>query len=81
MVDVPGLAVPVAPGSTVGGCLIVNALKAEVAARLAAAGAPPHVLSGAAIVGEETSARMFEAADDEHARRMAPLYSRPRDEA
>jgi predicted NBD/HSP70 family sugar kinase/uncharacterized phosphosugar-binding protein len=81
MVDVPGLGVPVAPGSTVGGCLIVNALKAEVAARLAEAGAPPPVLSGAAIVGEEASARMFEAAYDEHARRIGPLYSRPRDDA
>ena len=30
------------PGSTVGGCLLVNAIKAEVAERLTAAGQPPH---------------------------------------
>src|SRR5215510_3048693 len=38
MVRVPGLDTPVAPGSTVGGCILVNCIKAEVAARLAAAG-------------------------------------------
>ena len=34
MVSVEGLATPVSPGSTIGGCLVVNAIKAEVAARL-----------------------------------------------
>ncbi|PYJ03866.1 MAG: SIS domain-containing protein [Verrucomicrobia bacterium] len=75
MVRVPGLDTPVAPGSTVGGCMIVNCIKAEVAARLAAAGQPPKVLSGAAIVGDERSVRLFEAAYDEHARRLAKLYA------
>jgi uncharacterized phosphosugar-binding protein len=32
MVSVPGLDTPVGPGSTVGGCLLVNAIKSEVAA-------------------------------------------------
>jgi uncharacterized phosphosugar-binding protein len=77
MVRVPGLDTPVAPGSTVGGCMLVNCLKAEVAARLAAAGQPPKVLSGAAVVGEERSAKLFEAAYDEHARRLAQLYGQP----
>src|SRR4030095_4441437 len=36
MVRVPGLDTPVSQGSTVGGALLVNAVKAEVAARLAA---------------------------------------------
>jgi uncharacterized phosphosugar-binding protein len=31
MVQIDGLETPVAPGSTIGGCLLVNALKAEVA--------------------------------------------------
>ena len=48
MVRIPGLDTPVAPGSTVGGCLLINAIKAEVAARLTAAGQPPKVLTGAA---------------------------------
>jgi len=75
MVRVPGLDTPVAPGSTVGGCLLVNCLKAEVAARLAAAGQPPIVLSGASVVGAERSLKLFEAAYDEHAHRLARLYS------
>lgn len=74
MVSVPGLEVPVAPGSTVGGCMLVNAIKAEVAARLTCAGAPPIVLTAANVVGDVRSAELFEAAYDEHARRMARLY-------
>ncbi len=74
MVRVPGLATPVAPGSTIGGCLLVNSIKAEVAARLTAAGQPPTVLSAAAIVGAERATALFEAAYDEHARRLARLY-------
>ena len=74
MVHVPKLATPVAPGSTVGGCLLINAVKAEVAARLAAAGAPPSVLTAPAILGPERAGALFEAAYDEHARRLAALY-------
>jgi uncharacterized phosphosugar-binding protein len=75
MVSIPGLDTPVAPGSTVGGCLLVNSIKAEVAARLAAAGQPPKVLSGAAVVGAQRAAEIFEAAYDEHAHRLARLYA------
>ena len=75
MVRVPGLDLPVAPGSTIGGCLLVNSIKAEVAARLTAAGQPPTVLSGAAIVGAERATALFESAYDEHARRLAKLYA------
>ncbi len=75
MVAVPGLPTPVSPGSTVGGCLLVNAIKAEVAARLTRAGHPPPVLTAAALVGAEESSRLFEAAYDEHARRLARLYA------
>jgi uncharacterized phosphosugar-binding protein len=74
MVHIEGLATPVSPGSTVGGCLIVNALKAEVAARLTKAGHPPKVLTGAAVVGAEKATELFESAYDEHARRLAKLY-------
>src|SRR5712672_173734 len=31
MVTIPGLKTPVAPGSTVGGCMLINCIKAEVA--------------------------------------------------
>lgn len=74
MVAIEGLATPVAPGSTVGGCMVVNAIKAEVAARLVRAGHPPTVLTAPALVGRNESSRLFEAAYDEHARRLAKLY-------
>lgn len=74
MVRVPGLDTPVAPGSTLGGCLLVNAIKAEVASLLTAAGHPPKVLTAAAIVGPERATELFEAAYDEHARRLARMY-------
>jgi uncharacterized phosphosugar-binding protein len=75
MVRIEGLETPVAPGSTVGGALVVNALKAEVAARLVAAGQPPKVLSAGAVVGAERATALFEAAYDEHAHRLAKLYA------
>jgi uncharacterized phosphosugar-binding protein len=74
MVKIENLETPVAPGSTVGGCLLVNALKAEVAHRLTAAGKPPKVLTAAAVVGAEKSAALFESAYDEHAHRLSRLY-------
>lgn len=74
LVTIPGLATPVAPGSTIGGCLLVNAVKTEVAARLTAQGHPPLVLTSAATVGAAESQRLFEAAYDDHAHRLARLY-------
>lgn len=75
MVDIAGMPdTPVSPGSTVGGCLLVNAIKAEVAARLVAAGSPPKVLTAACRMDATRAADIFEAAYDEHARRLAKLY-------
>lgn len=75
MVTLEGLETPVAPGSTVGGCLVVNCVKAEVAKRLVAAGQPPRVLSAGAVVGGERAREIFEAAYDEHGRRLAKLFA------
>jgi len=74
MVKIDGLETPVAPGSTVGGSLLVNAIKAEVAHRLTAAGKPPKVLTAASLIGAEKSATLFESAYDEHAYRLSKLY-------
>ncbi len=75
MVKIDNLDTPVAPGSTVGGCLVVNAIKAEVAARLTAAGSPPKVLSAGVVVGAARAVTLFESAYDEHAHRLAKLYA------
>ena len=74
MVEVPGLETPVAPGSTVGGAMLVNCLKAEVAQLLTKAGSPPKVLTSGAVVGKERATALFESAYDEHAHRLAKLF-------
>jgi uncharacterized phosphosugar-binding protein len=76
MVEIQGLRTPVAPGSTVSGCVIVNAIKAELAAKLTAAGRPPRVLTAPALIGAEEASLLFESAYDEHARRLAKLYQK-----
>ncbi len=75
MVSIDGLETPVSPGSTVGGCLLINCIKAEVADRLTQAGHPPKVLTASAVVGSEKATALFEAAYDEHGRRIAQLYA------
>lgn len=75
MVKIEGLDTPVSPGSTVGGCLIVNAIKAEIAERLTEAGHPPKVLTASAVCGAEKATALFEAAYDEHARRLSAYYA------
>jgi uncharacterized phosphosugar-binding protein len=74
MIKVEGLDTPVSPGSSVGGVLLINSLKAEVARLLTAAGQPPKVLTAPVLVGKERAAELFEAAYDEHGRRVAELY-------
>ena len=74
MVKVEGMEMPVAPGSTVGGALLINAIKAEVAVRLTEAGHPPLALAAANVLGKERATEVFEAAYDEHAHRLSKLY-------
>jgi uncharacterized phosphosugar-binding protein len=45
-----------------------------LAERLTAAGQPPKVLSAGAVVGPARAVELFEAAYDEHGRRLAKLY-------
>ncbi|HEX8523433.1 MAG TPA: SIS domain-containing protein [Tepidisphaeraceae bacterium] len=74
MLRIDGLDTPVSPGSTVGGCMVINILKAEIAQRLTSAGHPPTVLTASSTVGAERAKQLFECAYDEHARRLAKLY-------
>jgi len=74
MITVPGLDTPVSPGSTVGGAIIINCIKAELARLLTAAGQPPKVLTASAIVGQKRATELFESAYDEHSHRVAELY-------
>jgi uncharacterized phosphosugar-binding protein len=74
MVYVENLDTPVAPGSTVGSCMLINCIKAEVANQLTQAGHAPKVLTAAAIVGAERATELFQSAYDEHAHRISRLY-------
>ena len=74
MIKIDGLETPVSPGSTVGGIMIINSIKAEVAKLLTEAGQPPKVLTAGCVVGSEKATALFESAYDEHARRLAELY-------
>jgi uncharacterized phosphosugar-binding protein len=74
MIYIDDLETPVAPGSTIGGIIIVNSIKAEIAKMLTDAGKPPKVLTAGCVVGSEKATELFEAAYDEHAHRLAELY-------
>jgi len=74
MIYLDGLDSPVAPGSTLGGVLLINCLKAEIAKILHENGKSPKVLSSGKIVGEQRAVHLFESAYDEHAHLMAKLY-------
>lgn len=76
MVQIENLETPVAPGSTVGSCMLINCIKAELANLLTQAGHPPKVLTAGAIVGAERAAELFQSAYDEHAHRISRLYKK-----
>jgi uncharacterized phosphosugar-binding protein len=75
MVDIEGLDTPVAPGSTVGYAVVVNALKAMVADELTKRGQPPLVLTSSVLIGSEASAELFERTYDDYRARVAQVYS------
>ena len=76
MVKIEGLDTPVSPGSTLGGILVINCLKAEIAGILQKNGLEPKVLSSPKVVGEQRARDLFESAYDEHAHRIAKLYEK-----
>jgi uncharacterized phosphosugar-binding protein len=71
---IDGLETPVAPISSVSGCVVINLLKAETARRLVELGSPPSVLTAACHVGPDRAARIFEETYDDYRRRVGVLY-------
>lgn len=70
LVRVPGLDTPVGPGSTVAAVAVVNELKVRTADLLVRGGTFPPVISAPIVVGAQRSADLFNAAYDDHARRI-----------
>ena len=75
LVTVDGLTTPVGPGSSIAAIAVVNEIKVQTAQRLLDRGAMPPVLTSASVVGATESARLFDAAYAEHARRLAHALS------
>jgi uncharacterized phosphosugar-binding protein len=71
MVSIPGLGVPVGPGSTIANVAFVNAVKVRTAELLVERGAMLPVITSADVVGPERSNELFEDAYNEYARRAA----------
>jgi uncharacterized phosphosugar-binding protein len=71
---IEGLETPVAPLSSVTGCVAVNLIKAEVARLLTKRGLPPNVLTAACHLGAERAARLFEETYDDYRARVGVLY-------
>lgn len=74
LVHVEGLEDPVGPASTVGGAVVVNALKSRVAEKLIERGTPPLVLTSSYFLGDEESRRRFEACYDDYRARVRRAY-------
>jgi uncharacterized phosphosugar-binding protein len=64
------------PFSTLGGALVMNMLRCEVAQRLVARGIEPVFLPSHQFVGSRTVEEELEFFYAQYARRMAPLYAR-----
>lgn len=71
LVQIPGFDTPVGPGSTIATVAVVNEIKVQTAELLVGMGIYPPVISAAAVVGAERSAELFDAAYDDHARRIS----------
>lgn len=65
--------IAVGPGSTIAAVALANAVKCRTAELLAARGTLPPVIEPAATAGQERSARSFDAAYADHARRVSRL--------
>src|SRR5438067_4298259 len=69
LIELEGMDTPVAPGSTLAAVAIANEIKTRTAVALVERGALPPVLTSATLVGADRSARLFDEAYAEHARR------------
>ena len=73
LVAIPGFETPVGPSSTAATVAVVNEIKVQTAEKLVAQGIFPPVLTGPMVVGAERSAQLFDAAYDDHARRIGRI--------
>jgi len=71
LIAIEGVDTPVGPGSTIAAVAVANSIKVRTAQLLAERSALPPVITRASVVGTERSRALFDAAYEEHARRVA----------
>ena len=71
LISIPGMETPVGPGSTITEVAVVNEIKVQTADLLVKNGYTPAVLTSSSVVGAEKSAKLFDDAYAEHARRIS----------
>jgi uncharacterized phosphosugar-binding protein len=76
LVAIDGVDTPVGPGTTLAAVAVVNSIKVRTAQLLAERGALPPTITRASVVGAERSRALFDAAYEEHARRIARAITR-----
>ena len=76
LVSLDGLDTPLGPGSTLAYTAVVNEIKVRTAQRLLEREAMTPVITSAEVVGASRSEQLFEAAYDEHGRRLARLLAK-----
>ena len=74
MVQIPGLADKVGPGSTIGAAAVTNAVKCSIAEKLTNLGKPPIVLTSSYFIGSEASKKRFDACYDDYRDRVQIVY-------
>ena len=75
LVAIDGVDTPVGPGSTIAAVAVANSIKVRTAQLLAERGALPPTITRASVVGAERSRALFDAAYQEHARRIARVIA------
>jgi uncharacterized phosphosugar-binding protein len=76
LVELPGILQKTGPFSTLGGALVMNMLRCEVADRLVRQGIEPVFLPSHQFVGSRSVEEQLEFFYQQYARRVAPLYAR-----
>ncbi len=77
LIEIDGPEATIGPGSTISNIAITNEIKVQTAALLVERRALPPVLTSAAVVGEQRSRELFDAAYREHAKRAAEALAKP----
>jgi uncharacterized phosphosugar-binding protein len=76
LIALDGVDTPVGPGTTIAAVAVADSIKVRTAQLLAERGALPPTITRASVVGAERSRALFDAAYEEHARRIARAITR-----